>query len=293
MSRRRRTFPLLEHRKSLRSAWDKKTECEFLPEASQPSGLIADIAPAGRYAAWCFDPLTEIDPGAGAMYGGYLHSSCDTNLNHSLPNHPGVAVSPLVLNRLNNLINHRRLACNGVVPTMWQVQTAVFTIMRQPLYPSPPYPTNRAEVVQCLVNDANNNAAGWIPQCGDKIAAIYNTDINWDNISPEVQFIFLEVPCPYTSLGDFVWVDDNADGIQNEPTSHGVNAGLVELAELGDYVWEDIDFDGQQDGTEPGIENVLVTLNGVDIHGNAVRTTGLLTPAASSPGRMCSLDLRG
>jgi hypothetical protein len=336
----------------------------------QPGGGAVPVPPipAGRYAAWCFDSATELDPGIGSTYGGYLFSSCDPNLNQFLPDHPLVKQDAATWNKINYLINHRLQACNGVVPYMWEVQTAIFTILGQPLLPNPPYPVVRPAVVQCLINDVNNNAPSWSPKCGDKIATIFNIDINWDNISPEVQLIFLEVPCPCTSLGDYVWVDDNADGIQNEPAANGVNgvtvnlldctgtpvldaygqpittltannptsgnpgyylfqnlvagcyrvefelpagyaftrqnapgstgangsdanplsgittdinlaygaqdlnwdAGLVELAELGDFVWEDFDFNGQQGGLEPGLQGVLVTLNGTDIHGNVV-----------------------
>ena len=41
-----------------------------------------------------------------------------------------------------------------------------------------------------------------------------------------------------------------------------IDAGLVETASLGDYVWLDTNEDGVQDGTEPGFENVVVTLRG-------------------------------
>ena len=39
-----------------------------------------------------------------------------------------------------------------------------------------------------------------------------------------------------------------------------VDAGLVKLAALGDLVWEDMDADGIQDPTEPGLANVVVRL---------------------------------
>jgi len=61
---------------------------------------------------------------------------------------------------------------------------------------------------------------------------------NWDNVLPEVQLIFLEVPCPCTSLGN--------------------------------YVWEDANGNGQQDGTVVGLPGVSVNLTGTDIFGNPV-----------------------
>ncbi len=42
---------------------------------------------------------------------------------------------------------------------------------------------------------------------------------------------------------------------------------------VGDYVWVDEDGDGDQDAGEPGIPNVLVTLQGTDVSGNPVSLT--------------------
>ncbi len=48
------------------------------------------------------------------------------------------------------------------------------------------------------------------------------------------------------------------------------DAGFFRKAEIGNYVWEDTDGDGIQDGNEPGIPNVPVTLTGTDGFGNPV-----------------------
>ncbi len=48
------------------------------------------------------------------------------------------------------------------------------------------------------------------------------------------------------------------------------DAGFFRKAEIGNYVWEDTDGDGIQDGNEPGIPNVPVTLTGTDGSGNPV-----------------------
>ena len=46
---------------------------------------------------------------------------------------------------------------------------------------------------------------------------------------------------------------------------------IVGTGTIGDTVWLDLDRDGTQDGLEPGIEGVTVTLR--DAHGNVVATT--------------------
>ena len=56
---------------------------------------------------------------------------------------------------------------------------------------------------------------------------------------------------------------------EHNPT---LDAGYVSpFASLGDFVWKDLDRNGQQDGGEPGIENVIVTL--YNSSGVAVGTT--------------------
>lgn len=154
------------------------------------------IAP-GRYAAWCFDVTTLLEPTAtGSLYGGVLYSTCadPAGFNPLLPDHPKVKLDAAVWQRINYLINHRTAPCAGVVPTMWEVQRAVYLLCGQTPVLSPPYPPFRANVVQCLVSAATANAAAWQPACGDKVAVIFNIDVNWDLLRPDVQLIFLEVP---------------------------------------------------------------------------------------------------
>ena len=51
------------------------------------------------------------------------------------------------------------------------------------------------------------------------------------------------------------------------------DAGFYKKAEIGDYVWQDNNANGIQEGTEPGIPNVTVTLTGTDGAGNPVNLT--------------------
>jgi protocatechuate 3,4-dioxygenase beta subunit len=49
-----------------------------------------------------------------------------------------------------------------------------------------------------------------------------------------------------------------------------VDAGYYELASIGNFVWSDLDADGIQDTGEPGIVNAEVILSGTDAFGNTV-----------------------
>ncbi|MFZ1749419.1 MAG: SdrD B-like domain-containing protein [Saprospiraceae bacterium] len=52
-----------------------------------------------------------------------------------------------------------------------------------------------------------------------------------------------------------------------------IDAGFYKFAKLGDFVWEDRNANGVQDAFEPGIQNVTVTLNGTDGQNMAVSRT--------------------
>ncbi|MDF1694847.1 MAG: SdrD B-like domain-containing protein, partial [Saprospiraceae bacterium] len=62
-----------------------------------------------------------------------------------------------------------------------------------------------------------------------------------------------------------------------------IDAGYYELASIGDFVWEDLDADGIQDDNEPGIEGVVVTLNGL-LNNNDNTSIGPLTTTTDEFG---------
>jgi len=96
---------------------------------------------------------------------------------------------------------------------MWEVQRAIWILLgRNPdiHYSGPSYPPFRQAVVQCLVDSANSNAATWEPSCGDKVAVIFNIEVNWDDLIPDVQVVILEVPyCPPISCPQDVGIECN------------------------------------------------------------------------------------
>jgi len=142
--------------------------------AGGPAASPIPPIPPGRYAMWCVDSNTNISPGGpgfsipGTLYGGRLYSTSDplVGFNAFLPHHPGVIQNAATWKKINYLINHRFSACNGATPRMWEVQTAILIILGQETLASMPsaaqgYPPFRADVVQCLVDTANAQAAAW------------------------------------------------------------------------------------------------------------------------------------
>lgn len=70
------------------------------------------------------------------------------------------------------------------------------------------------------------------------------------------------------------------DCINVVPVGITLNLGLIQLSSVGDFVWDDLNRNGIQDQDEPGIENVLVTLN--DCNGTLLSETITSTTGAYS-----------
>ena len=58
--------------------------------------------------------------------------------------------------------------------------------------------------------------------------------------------------------------------LEEGDTTLTVDAGYFRLSKLGDFVWEDLNANGIQDPGEPGIEDVRVVLTGTDVLGNEI-----------------------
>ncbi len=187
-----------------------------------------------RYAAWCVDKNTDIDPGAapGPTYLSELYPTCDPTLeflNH-LPNgHSGLKGSSLdQWRRINYLINNRFADCAGQTPTMWEVQQAVFLILGQSTFPHPDhanhpnpatdpndalywYPEFRDTVVNCLANRLVPES--WHLTCGDKVGVLFVENLNLNNVlSDDLQILLFEVPwCPPVICPPAVTVECTSD----------------------------------------------------------------------------------
>jgi len=62
-------------------------------------------------------------------------------------------------------------------------------------------------------------------------------------------------------------------GLEQDKAGINYNFGEVQAAALGNFVWEDTNGNGRQDGIEPGLGNVVVTLMGTDDSGQTVNLT--------------------
>jgi fimbrial isopeptide formation D2 family protein len=62
------------------------------------------------------------------------------------------------------------------------------------------------------------------------------------------------------------------------------DAGIYQFAGLGDFVWEDDDADGIQDPGETGINGVIVTLTGGNLPPGGISTTTANDPVGGAPG---------
>ncbi|MCP9754907.1 DUF11 domain-containing protein, partial [Lacihabitans sp. CCS-44] len=67
--------------------------------------------------------------------------------------------------------------------------------------------------------------------------------------------------------------EDNDDSKDPADEDDGDDAYVVPTASLGDFVWDDINGNGIQDGTEIGVQGVIVNLFGTDQDGNPVSRT--------------------
>jgi len=73
-------------------------------------------------------------------------------------------------------------------------------------------------------------------------------------------------------------------GLGGSKVGVSYNFGELLPAALGDFVWHDLNGNGLQDGGEPGLNGVAVTLTGTDDSGQVVSLNGTTVTNAGSPG---------
>jgi hypothetical protein len=204
-----------------------------------PGGV--DIA-NGDYLGWCADP-----------YSGYefeqwtenvtLYSTYDPNLPANVKD------KNIPWDKINYLLNHKNGQPNNVVQAaLWYLEAGDRNAW------IPGWDCAAGSACDALVQDANANGSGFVPGPGQVLAVFqyYNGITRKDQPNDGWQDTIIEVPLG--KLGDFVWNDGNANGLQdnNEPGIANVQVNLL-----------DPGADGQcNSGNETLIQNTFTNNNG-------------------------------
>lgn len=162
----------------------------------QISGSVVSSLPDGLYIGWCYsNPNDGIDIN-------------DTYKANSLITEAG---SPRA-NELDYILNHKQgLQVSDVQLAIWYI---LGTDQLSDLTPA----------ALNLVSLATSVGTSFVPQPGQIMGVILHTGI------PSDQPILIEVKNPCAAIGDFVWNDSNANGIQ-DATEPGINGVTVQLTD--------------------------------------------------------------
>ena len=157
----------------------------------------------GTYPGWCIQKNTTMRRHVNHTVS--LYSSYDPEMPaHFLNNN---------WSKVNYVINHKQEGGRE------SIQNAIWYFMC-----NDPYPTNDT-LAQAMIDDANASNGSFVPQSGQIIAIL--VDVENGNYSIQRTFFELTLP-PVVTLGDFVWNDHNANGIQesDEPGIPDITVSL-------------------------------------------------------------------
>ena len=157
----------------------------------------------GSYLGWCVQKDTTMT--RGVNHTVLLYSSYDPAMPVDFQNDNW--------DKVNYVLNHKQDGRESIQNVIW------FYICNDP------YPTNDTDA-QAMIADANANGGDFVPSPGEKIAILVGTIDG--NYSIQRTFFELTLPSPVT-LGDLVWNDRDADGIQDvgEPGIPNVTVQLL------------------------------------------------------------------
>jgi len=156
----------------------------------------------GSYLGWCVQIDTNMT--RGVNHTVLLYSS----YNPTMPEN----FSSNNWSKVNYVINHKQGDRESIQTAIWYFVCNY------------PYPTNDTQA-QAMITAANNYGEDFIPQPGETIAIL--VDVINDVYSIQRTFFEMQIPSVVT-LGDFVWNDQNANGIQDtgEPGLPAVTVSL-------------------------------------------------------------------
>jgi len=165
-----------------------------------PSGF--DIA-NGTYQGWCVQKSIRMT--RGVNHAVILYSSYDTSMPKGFQNGNW--------DKINYILNHKKGSRDSIQKAIWCYTDS------ENCSPDPD--------AAAMIADAEQNGTGFIPQSGEILAILIEG-------VKEIQRTFLELTLPKPGgIGDLVWYDSNADGIQDkgEPGLSNVNVRLYQSDE--------------------------------------------------------------
>jgi len=208
--------------------------CSAIPVTASTSGPVVRlptdyVTMRAEYGeeSWFDMTLLGIEPGYDVTNGQYLgwcvqkDTSMTRSVNHTVLLYssydPGMPVHFRNDNwdKVNYMLNHKQGGRETIQNVIWYYIC------------DDPYPTNDT-LAQAMINDANANASNgsFVPQPGQKIAIL----VDVINGIYSIQRTFFELTLPSAvTLGDLVWNDWDADGIQDagEPGLSNVTVQLL------------------------------------------------------------------
>ncbi|MBI3157710.1 MAG: hypothetical protein HYZ20_20220, partial [Burkholderiales bacterium] len=212
---------------------------DYWGPAAQFTGVKNGTTSGGWFEGWCFDPFKSIS--SGTSYNWNVYSPYEPGLL------PGGGYNAGNLDSINWLLN-LDLSTTGRDINYGEVQSAIWNMLwGGALITTGSDITQRGPVssadVTYLIGRSTSEGNGFVPDVeqGHIITALLYPS------SGSSQPVLIEVPT--AALGDFVWHDVDADGIQDAGEA-GINGATVVL-------WRDLDNDGLYDG---GSEKLAQTL---------------------------------
>ncbi|HBW30363.1 MAG TPA: hypothetical protein DEF48_09795, partial [Nostoc sp. UBA8866] len=183
----------------------------------------------GLYDTYCIDANQTIVP--GQSYQAQVYSS----YNDPLPT--GIIDKPENLDEINWLINQKfvgKQSSGGLgAYTSGDIQVAIWTLLENTV------PSN----ILGTVGAYNQNRANQIVEAAFQNGGGFVPGISQDGIPQDIGIIVVPVNQTGTNIAQST-------------------INILKTAALGDFVWEDLNANGVQDANEAGVEGVTVTLTG-------------------------------
>ena len=209
------------------------------------------------YDAWCLNAGLPFTP--GTIYTASLYSSYELGiLADGVPTFSGNAYALGNLDSINYLLNYydgTQISAVDLQPyTYGEIQAAIWQLLGQDWHTQPAYvgPVNQVDI-DALVQLGLDNS-GYVPgdgRVGDhqKIGLILDPIQNGVHLQPVI------IETEAARLGDFVWNDVNANGVQDSGSEVGIAGAVVNLV-------RDLNSDGDFNDANELLASTTTDLNG-------------------------------